>query len=80
MRSLGLIGMERKVANWKVTWCRVMHDDIAYAGGEEYWCRRCHSRFLVPWLSVDSREAETSTAIRTANLGREIPIVTPIAA
>jgi hypothetical protein len=34
----------------KTAWCRVMHHDIAYGGGDVYWCRKCLCRFPVPWV------------------------------
>jgi hypothetical protein len=41
-----------------------MHDDIAYAGGHSYWCRRCLRRFSVPWTSAakaeDKRDADAA--------------------
>ena len=38
------------MAKLKVLWCRVMHRNIAYGGGDVYWCRKCLSRFPVPWI------------------------------
>ena len=43
-------------------WCHLAHqgfrNNVVYAGGEEWACRRCGCRFLVPWAK--GREAVTA--------------------
>ncbi|HZS50308.1 MAG TPA: hypothetical protein VFA54_05570, partial [Bryobacterales bacterium] len=47
----------------KSVWCRMTHRDVAYGGGEYYWCRRCLCRFPVPWKALRENEgAKTRTA------------------
>ncbi len=40
----------------KSVWCRMAHRDVAYGGGEYYWCRRCLCRFPVPWKALREKE------------------------
>lgn len=62
------------MSNWKVTWCRLVHNDIAYGGGGVYWCRRCLCRFPVPWLAVREgrREAKVDAPEAVAKLRPEL--------
>jgi hypothetical protein len=60
----------------KIFWCRLAHNDIAYGGGEVYWCRRCLSRFSVPWTAESQADAEA----RDAAAGRELAVRGPVAA
>jgi hypothetical protein len=45
----------------RTVWCRTMHDDVAFSGGQEYWCRKCLCRFSVPWLSAQNGSVKESS-------------------
>ena len=60
------------MANLKIVWCRVMHRDVAYGGGDVYWCRRCSCRFPVPWAPVSHRDGESGTIAMPVN-ATELP-------
>ena len=63
----------------KVVWCRMIHDDVAYGGGPDYWCRKCLCRFPVPWLSAQHGRAEQSS-LAVVVLASRGPVLVPAAA
>lgn len=35
----------------KRLFCRLFHNDLGKPGGNTMWCRRCHTRWTVPWAT-----------------------------
>lgn len=52
----------RRMKRLKRWWCGLMHDDIRYPGGDEYWCGICLERWPVVWRREANAEGKGATA------------------
>jgi hypothetical protein len=42
--------MPISLSRLKRSWCKAMHNDIAWPRGATYKCRQCREQYLVPWF------------------------------
>jgi hypothetical protein len=57
----------------------MMHDDVAFAGGPYYWCRKCQCQFSVPWIPA---QRDSATRPRLAAVAVTVtprgPVLVPV--